>query len=196
MAWKLSDPEESVSFLLDSVSNTLNTESEREFVWKLRWTNCSTPANGTTSHDEHGLVEERDFAWRPSWTGRSIYFTTKRGGTQSNLTARSIGDKCDDDAQTLAFNVTKTLKAPGGSLEGKTCAVLVSPPPTPAPCKASVAPAAASSISSALTARQSTAATPVISCPAKSGGVAISEANSQLKWWAAGLVLLVGKSIV
>ena len=192
---KLPDTESSVSFLLDGIANTLNTESEWEFTWKLRWTNCSTPANGTTFHNEHGLVEEPDFAWRPYWTGKSIHFTTKKGGNQPNLTAISTGDKCDD-TQVLAFNVTKTLTAPEGYLEGRKCAVLESPAPTPAPCKVSVAPAAASSISSTLTARECTAATPAISCPAKKGGAAINEASSQLKWWAAGLVLLVGKSLI
>ncbi|KAJ6191329.1 exopolysaccharide inner membrane protein-like protein [Penicillium mononematosum] len=91
----------------------------------------------------------------------------------------------------LAFNVTKTLRAQAGYYEGKKCAVLESPAPTAAPCKVSIAPAAASSISSTLTAGQCIAPTPAISCPAKKGGAAINEVTSQLKWWAAG-VLPVG----
>lgn len=190
---KLSDTESPVSFLLDGIANDLNTENQWEFSWRLRWTNCSTPANGTTFHDEGGLVEESDFAWRPYQLGNSILFTTKSGGAQVNLTSLTSADKCDD-MQALAFNVTKTLKAPAGDLDGSKCAVLHTPTPTPAPCKASVAPSAASSISSTLTARECTAATPVISCPAKKGGAVTNEMNPHLRWWATGFVLLLANS--
>jgi hypothetical protein len=46
-------------------------------------------------------------------TGKSIHFTTKKGGNQPNITAISTGDKCDD-TQALAFNITETPKAPEG----------------------------------------------------------------------------------
>lgn len=46
---ELPDTNGSVSFLLDSIANTVNTENEWKFVWKLKWANCSLPANGTTS---------------------------------------------------------------------------------------------------------------------------------------------------
>ncbi|KAJ5519172.1 hypothetical protein N7453_001594 [Penicillium expansum] len=104
-----------VSFLQASIANTLNTENEWEFVWKMDWTNCSTPANGTTSDNERRLVEKPDVTLMNYWAGR--YY------------------------------------------EGEMCAVLQSPAPTAAPCKIIIAPAAASSISSTLTAGQCIAAT-------------------------------------
>ncbi|OQE15404.1 hypothetical protein PENFLA_c032G09750 [Penicillium flavigenum] len=183
-----------VSFLQASVANTLNTENEWEFVWKMDWTNCSTPANGTTSDVERGLAESPDVTLRNYWLGHSIRFTTKKGANQPNLTALTAGDKCSDTSA-LAFNVTKTLRAQADYYEGEKCAVLESPAPTATPCKVSIAPAAASSISSTLTAGQCIAFTPAISCPAKKGGAAINEVTSQLKWWAAG-VLLVGKFFI
>ncbi|KAJ6086670.1 hypothetical protein N7467_005584 [Penicillium canescens] len=183
-----------VSFLIDSIANTLNTENEWRFVWRLRWTNCSTPDNGTTSENGRGLVETDDFSWRPYEVAHSVLFTTKKGATQLNLTTLTADDKCDD-AQALAFHATKTLKAPPSNLWGEKCAVLKSPSPTPTPCKASIAPAAASSMSSSLTARYCMDPTPVISCPAKKGGASINEATSHLRWWFAG-VLLVGKLFV
>lgn len=183
-----------VSFLQASIANTLNTENEWEFVWKMDWTNCSTPANGTTSDNERRLVEKPDVTLMNYWAGRSIHFTTKKGANQPNFTALTTGDKCSDTSA-LAFNVTKTLRAQTGYYEGEMCAVLQSPAPTAAPCKIIIAPAAASSISSTLTAGQCIAATPAISCPARNGGAYIDEVTSQLKWWAAG-VLLVGKFLI
>ena len=187
---KLPDSDSPVSFLLDGIANDLNTENEWDFVWRLRWTNCSKPADGTTFDKELGFVEEPDFAWRAYSLGKSIKFTTKSGGARVNLTSLTTADKCDD-MQAFAFNVTETMKAPSGSLKGRKCAVLQTPTPAPFPCKASVAPSAASSISSTLTSRECTAPTPVISCPAKKGGAATNAMNSQMRWWAAGLALLL-----
>ncbi|KAJ5555342.1 hypothetical protein N7461_003812 [Penicillium sp. DV-2018c] len=184
-----------VSFLIDGIANTLNTENEWLFAWRLRWTNCSTADNGTTFEHRHGLVETGDFSWEPFEVAQSLYFTTKKGATQPNLTTLTAEDKCND-AQALAFHVTKTLKAPPSQLEGQQCAVLNTPLPTPVPCKASIAPAAASSISSSLTAGYCTYPTQaVISCPAEKGAASINEATYCLRWWFAG-VLLVGKLFV
>jgi hypothetical protein len=182
-----------VSFLQASIANTLNTENEWEFVWRMDWTNCSTPTN-TTSDDQRGLVEKPEVTVGDYWIGHSIRFTTEKGAKQPNLTALTTGDKCGDTSA-LAFNVTKTLRAQAGYYEGKKCAVLESPAPTTAPCKVSIAPAAASSISSTLTAGQCIAPTPAISCPAKNGGASVNKATSHLRWWVAG-VLLVGKLFV
>ncbi|CAG8207105.1 unnamed protein product [Penicillium salamii] len=182
-----------VSFIIDSIANTLNTENEWRFVWKLRWTNCSTPSNGTTSENGRGLVDTDDFSWRPYDVSHSVLFTTKKGADQLNLTTLST-DKCDD-TQAVAFHTTKTLKAPPSNLWGEKCAVLKSPSPTPAPCKASIAPTAASSISSSLTAKYCMDPTPVISCPAKKGGASINGVGSYLTGWVVG-VFLVGKLLI
>lgn len=112
-----------VSFLQASIANTLNTENDWEFVWKMDWTNCSTAANGTTSDDERGLVDKPDVTLRNYWVGHSIRFTTKKGANQPNLTALTAGDKCGDTSA-LAFNVTNTLRAQAGYYQGKKCAVL------------------------------------------------------------------------
>ncbi|CAG8263166.1 unnamed protein product [Penicillium salamii] len=181
-----------VSFIIDSIANTLNTENEWRFVWKLRWTNCSMPSNGTTSENGRGLVDTDEFSWRPYDVAHSVLFTTKKGANQLNLT--TLNDKCDN-TQATAFYTTKTLKAPPSNLWGEKCAVLKSPSPTPAPCKASIAPAAASSISSSLTARYCMDPTPVISCPAKKGGASINTVGSDFSWCLMG-ALLVGKLFI
>jgi hypothetical protein len=177
------DSTSSVAFLEASIANTLNTENDWEFVWKMDWTNCSTSANETTSDGEPKVNLNNP------WAGQSVRFTTKKGANQPNLTALTTDDKCGD-ASALAFNVTKTLEAQSGHYKGEKCAVLASPAPTPAPCKVSVAPAAASSISSTLTAAQCTAPTPGISCPPKKGAATVNNAVSQLTWWAAGMLLV------
>ncbi|CAI7660860.1 unnamed protein product [Penicillium pancosmium] len=168
----------SVAFLNARIANTLNTENDWEFVWKMDWTNCSTSANETTSDGEPKVNLNNP------WAGQSVRFTTKKGANQPNLTALTADDKCGD-ASALAFNVTKTLEPQSGYYEGQKCAVLASPAPTPAPCKVSVAPAAASSILSTLTAAQCAAFTPGISCPPKKGAATVNNAASQLIWWAA-----------
>lgn len=173
----------SVAFLAARISNTLNTENDWEFVWKMEWTNCSTSANETTSDGEPKVN------LNSPWAGQSVRFTTKKGASQPNLTALTADDKCGD-ASALAFNVTKTLEAQSGYYKGEECAVLASPAPTPAPCKVSVAPAAASSISSTLTAAQCDLSTPGISCPPKKGAATVKNAASQLTWWAAGMLFV------
>ncbi|KAJ5568843.1 hypothetical protein N7450_011329 [Penicillium hetheringtonii] len=42
----------SVQFLAARISNTLNTENNWGFAWKVNWTNCSTSANKTSSDSE------------------------------------------------------------------------------------------------------------------------------------------------
>ncbi|KAJ5522071.1 hypothetical protein N7527_006186 [Penicillium freii] len=182
-----------VSFIQSSIPTTLNTENEWEFVWQMDYTNCSTLANGTTSNDRRGLAEKPEINLNSPWASRSIRFTTKKGANQPNLTALTASDKCGDTSA-LAFNVTQSLRPQSGYYEEKECAVLESPA-SPTPCKVSISPAAASSMSSSLTARYCLDPTPIISCPAKNGGAAINDVSSRLKWWAAG-VLLVGKILV
>ncbi|KAJ5326694.1 uncharacterized protein N7506_009796 [Penicillium brevicompactum] len=150
-----------MAFLEASIANTLNAENDWEFVWKMDWTNCSTSSNETTSD----------------------------GASQPNLTALTADDRCGD-ASALAFNVSKTLEAQSGYYEGETCAMLASLTPMPTPCKVSVVPAAASSISSTLTAAQCAALTPGISCPPKKGTATVNNVASRLKWWAAGMLLV------
>jgi len=173
----------SVEFLAARISNTLNTENDWEFVWRMEWTNCSTSANETTSDGEPKVNLDK------GWDGQSVRFTTKKGATQPNLTALTADDKCGD-ASALAFNITKTLEAQSGYYNGEKCAVLASPAPTPAPCKASVAPAAASSISSTLTAAQCVLYTPGISCPPKKDAATVNNAASQLTLWTAGILIV------
>ncbi|KGO70455.1 hypothetical protein PITC_014650 [Penicillium italicum] len=182
-----------VLYLKGSIPSTLhpeslNTENEWEFVWGLEWTNCSTPANGATSDDkpEVNLNGPSD--------SHSIRFTTKKGAGQPNLTALTADDKCDD-ISAMAFNVTKTLIAQAGYLQGDKCAVLESPAPTPSPCKVSIVPSAASSIAASITAAQCKGIDPVVSCPAKHGGAAITDMASSLKWWTTG-VLIVGTLLI
>ncbi|KAJ5121106.1 uncharacterized protein N7515_009067 [Penicillium bovifimosum] len=175
-----------VSFLIDGIANTHNTENQWRFVWRLIWTNCSIPDNETTSELSLGLGDHV--------IAQSLLFTTKKGATPLNLTTLTADDKCND-AQALTFHATTTMPAPLTDARGETCAVLKSPSPTPTPCKASIAPAAASSISSSLTASYCQYPTPVISCPAKRNGAPINEATSHFRWWLAG-VLLVGKLFV
>ncbi|KAJ5415833.1 hypothetical protein N7465_004528 [Penicillium sp. CMV-2018d] len=182
-----------VSFIQSSIPTTLDTEDEWEFVWQMDYTNCSTLANGATSNDRRGLAEKPEVNLNSPWASRSIRFTTKKGANQPNLTALTAGDKCGDTSA-LAFNVTQSLRPQSGYYEEKECAVLESPA-SPTPCKVSISPAAASSMSSSLTARYCLDPTPIISCPAKNGGAAINDVSSRLKWWAAG-VLLVGKILV
>ncbi|KAJ5338503.1 hypothetical protein N7452_005231 [Penicillium brevicompactum] len=175
----------STAFLEASIANTLNTENDWEFVWKMDWTNCSTSSNETTSDGE----PKPKVNLNNPWAGQSVRFTTKKGASQPNLTALTADDKCGD-ASALAFNITQTLEAQSGYYEGEKCAVLASPAPTPAPCKVSVAPAAASSISSTLIAAQCAAPTPGISCPPKKGAATVNVVASRLKWWAAGMLLV------
>ncbi|OQD65332.1 hypothetical protein PENPOL_c006G06466 [Penicillium polonicum] len=183
-----------VSFIQSSIPTTLNTENEWEFVWQMDYTNCSTLANGTTSNDRRGLAEKPEINLNSPWASRSIRFTTKKGANQPNLTALTASDKCGDTSA-LAFNVTKSLRPQSGYYEEKKCAVLESPA-SPTPCKVSISPAAASSMSSSLTARYCLDPTPIISCPAKKGGAAINnDVSSRLKWWVAS-VLLVGNILV
>ena len=155
-----------IAFLEGSIANTLNTENDWEFVWRMDWTNCSTSANETTSDGEPKVNLNNP------WAGQSVRFSTKKGANQPNLTALTADDKCGD-ASALTFNVAKTLEAQSGYYKGEKCAVLASPAPTPTPCKVSVAPAAASSISSTLTAAQCAVPTPGISCPPKKGELLI-----------------------
>ncbi|KAJ6127685.1 hypothetical protein N7471_008902 [Penicillium samsonianum] len=182
-----------VSYLKGSIPSTLhpeslNTENEWEFVWGLEWTNCSTPANGTTSDGkpEVNLNGPSD--------SHSIRFTTKKGAGQPNLTALTADDKCDD-ISAMAFNVTKTLIAQSGDLQGDKCAVLETPAPTPSPCKVSIVPSVASSIAASITAAQCKGIDPIVSCPAKNGGAAITDIASSLKWWTAG-VLIMGSLLI
>ncbi|KAF4768149.1 hypothetical protein N7455_000174 [Penicillium solitum] len=185
---------DSVLYLKSSIPSTLhpeglNTENEWEFVWGLEWTNCSTSAHGTTS-DGKPKVNFNG----PS-DSHSIRFTTKKGAGQPNLTVLTADDKCDN-ISAMAFDVTKTLIAQSGYLQGDKCAVLETPAPTPSPCKVSIVPSAASSIAAAITAAQCDGIDPIVSCPAKNGGAAIIDvAASSLKWWTAG-VLIVGKLLI
>lgn len=174
---------DSMAFLEASIANTLNTENDWEFVWRMDWTNCSTSANETTSDGEPKVNLNNP------WAGQSVRFTTKKGASQPNLTALTAEEKCGD-ASALAFNITKTLEAQSGYYEGEKCAVLASPAPTPTPCKVSVAPVAASSISSTLIAAQCAAPTPDISCPPKKGAATANGVASRLKWWASGMLLV------
>ncbi|KAA8652653.1 uncharacterized protein ATNIH1004_001558 [Aspergillus tanneri] len=98
------------------------------------WTNCSTSENGT-DYDNNLTDEDEDGFHRQGYEPyRRVVFTTIKGSRQANLT---------------------TLTVPAvGSLSGDgvmKCALLTSPAPAPNPCKSSVAPEAASSISSSLT---------------------------------------------
>ncbi|KAJ5341348.1 hypothetical protein N7541_010472 [Penicillium brevicompactum] len=170
-----------MAFLEASIANALNAENDWEFVWKMDWTNCSTSSNETTSDGEPKVNLNN------TWTGQSVRFTTKKGASQLNLTALTADDECGD-ASALAFNVTKTLEAQSGYYEGEKCAVLASLTPMPTPCKVSVVPAAASSISSTLTEAQCAAPTSVISCPPKKGAAAANNVASRPKWWAAALL--------
>ncbi|KAK5791004.1 hypothetical protein VI817_006313 [Penicillium citrinum] len=173
----------SVQFLAAKISNTLNTENDWEFVWKVGWTNCSTSANKTTSDSELKVNLDKE------WDGQSVRFTTKKGATQPNLITLTADDKCSNTSA-LAFNVTKTLEAQSGYYKDKKCAVLASPAPTPAPCKANIAPAAASSISSTLTAAQCILFIPGISCLSKKNAATVNNAASQLILWTAGILIV------
>ncbi|KAJ5485820.1 hypothetical protein N7530_000120 [Penicillium desertorum] len=182
-----------VLYLKGSIPSTLhpeslNTENEWEFVWGLEWTNCSTPVNGTTSDDkpEVNLGGPSD--------AHSIRFTTKKGAGQPNLTALTADDKCDN-ISAITFNVTKTLIAQSGGLQGDKCAVLETPAPTPSPCKVSIVPSAASSITASITAAHCKGIDPIVSCPAKNGGAAIIDMASSLKWRTAG-VLIMGTLLI
>ncbi|KAJ5131497.1 uncharacterized protein N7515_007536 [Penicillium bovifimosum] len=177
-----------VLYLTSSIPSTLhpedlNTENEWEFVWGLEWTNCPTPAKGTTSGFDPmvNLYDQSD--------SHSIRFATKKGAGQPNLTALTADDKCDDISAT-AFNVTKILIAQSGSHQGDKCAELETPAPTPSPCKVSIAPSAASSIAAAITAAQCDGIDPVVSCPPKNGGAAVTDMASSLKWWTAGVLIM------
>ncbi|KAA8646333.1 hypothetical protein EYZ11_013272 [Aspergillus tanneri] len=185
--------ETTTTFLHDGLANRLNTENMWEFAWTMRWTNCSTSDNGTAFDDDHGLDDQDGFHRRTSSPYQSFIFTTAKGGRQPNLTAISIGDDCGR-TQALAFNVTQTLKVPTGPLRGdgvSSCALLASPAPTPRPCKVSVAPEAASSISSTLTHAECYAATPAVSCPPKSDGAAVHGPSAQVAWWTASSAWLI-----
>ncbi|CAI7670869.1 unnamed protein product [Penicillium crustosum] len=184
---------DSVLYLKSSIPSTLHpesldTENEWEFVWGLEWTNCSTAANGTTSNGKPKVNYNG-----PS-DSHSIRFTTKKGAGQPNLTALTADDKCDD-ISAMAFDVTKTLTAQSGYLQGDKCAVLETPAPTPSPCKVSIVPSAASSIAAAITAAKCNGIDPIVSCPAKNGGAAITDMASSLKWWTPG-VLIVGTLLI
>ncbi|KAJ5961873.1 hypothetical protein N7501_006814 [Penicillium viridicatum] len=178
---------ETVLYLKGSIPSPLhpeglNTENEWQFIWALEWTNCSTPANG----NDVNLNGPSD--------SYSVRFTTKKGAGQPDLTALTADDKCDD-MSAMAFNVTKTLIAQSGYFEGDKCAVLETPAPTPSPCKVSIVPSAASSIAAAITAAQCEGIDPIVSCPAKHNGAAITDMGSSLKWWTTG-VLIVGTLLI
>ena len=135
----------SVQFLAARISNTLNTENNWGFAWKVNWTNCSTSANKTSSDSELKINLGKE------WDGQSVRFTTKKGAIQPNLTILTADDKCSD-VSALVFNVTKTLETQSDYYKGEKCTVLASSASISAPCKTSVALAAVSSILSTLTA--------------------------------------------
>ncbi|KAJ5254295.1 hypothetical protein N7524_011475 [Penicillium chrysogenum] len=182
-----------VLYLKDSISSplhpeSLDTENEWEFVWGLDWTNCSTPANKTTSDNKPKVNLNNP------WGKHSVRFTTKKGAGEPNLTALTADDKCDD-ISAMAFNVTKTLIAQSGYYQGDKCAALETPVPTPSPCKVSIVPSAASSIAASITSAHCQGIDPIVSCPAKNGGAAITNMASSLKWWTAS-VLIVGTLLI
>ncbi|KAJ5686462.1 hypothetical protein N7455_011111 [Penicillium solitum] len=184
-----------VWYLKGSIPSTqhpesLNTENEWQFNWGIEYTNCSTSTNGTTSDDK----PEFNLSGPSQSQSHSIRFTTKKGAGQPNLTALTADDNCDD-ISAIVFNVKKTLIAQSGYLEGDKCAVLDTPAPTPSPCKVSIVPSAASSIAAAITSAKCRGIDPVVSCPAKHSGAAITDIASSLKWWTTS-VLIVGAFLI
>ncbi|KAJ5146362.1 uncharacterized protein N7515_000926 [Penicillium bovifimosum] len=165
---------DAVLYLTSSIPSTLHPEDlNTENEWEFGITSGDNPmVNLNGPSDAH-----------------SIRFTTKKGAGQPNLTALTADDKCDDISAT-AFNVTKILIAQSGYYQGDKCAVLETPAPTPSPCKVSIVPSAASSIAAAITAAQCEGIDPVVSCPPKNGGAAITDMASSLKWWAAGVLIM------
>lgn len=178
---------ESTVFLRHGFPNLVNTENTWKLQWKARWTNCSTSDDGTAFDDDHGIEDWHGFHTRTYEPYQNLIFTTREGGRQPNLTTLTTGDDCDK-TQAFTFNVTKTLRLPL-ALEGwgpSSCALLASPPPTPRPCKASVPPKAASSISSTLTHIECFASTPAVSCPTKTGGATVHGPGAKDACWTAG----------
>ncbi|KAF4772359.1 hypothetical protein HAV15_004795 [Penicillium sp. str.  len=184
---------QTTQFLYNGVANLVNIEDTWKFEWNLGWTNCSTSDNGTDYDNEHGSSDQNGFHRRGYEPHGSIIFTTSKEGRQPNLTTLTTGDDCGK-AQALAFNVTQTLKVPSWFQSGdylRSCALLASPAPTPRPCRASVVPEAASSISASLTRAECFAATPAVNCPAKTNGAATNSLGVQAAWWTTGLVWLL-----
>ncbi|KAJ6445148.1 Lysine--tRNA ligase [Purpureocillium lavendulum] len=164
---------ETTAFLYRGVPNLLDTEGMWEFSWELRWINCSTSDNGTDFDGDDTVEDLNGFHRRTYSPLQTVFFTTRQGGTQPNLTAISTGDTCDE-TQALGFNVRQYLQVPDAlSNDGVTsCALLASPAPTPRPCEATLGPDAASSISASITSRECVVATPAVSCPPKDDAAA------------------------
>jgi hypothetical protein len=164
----LVDNKTETQFMYFGIANQFNTENTWEFGWSMSWSNCSTSDNGTDYDNAHTRNDVDGFHERYYDVYQSIIFTTKKGGRQANLTTLTTDEDCGK-APAFAFDMIQTLTTPTGqSDEGAPkYALLTSPTPTPSPYKASVAPEAASSISSSLTSHKCTAATPTISCPPK-----------------------------
>lgn len=105
-------------------------------------------------------------------TSWSVLFTTKKSAHEVDLVAATNDNKtCPEDIG-VAINVTDTLKIPGSASAewdggGDRCAVVASSTPTPDPCRVKISSAAASSISSAATARVCDGRDPPVSCPSK-----------------------------
>ncbi|CAG8890308.1 unnamed protein product [Penicillium egyptiacum] len=173
-------PNETTQFLSEGIPNLLNTEGKWGFSWRLRSTNCSTSDDGTAYNDDHMTEDYDGFHRRTSWSYQYFRFTTAKGGRQPNLTAITTGEDCGK-TQGIAFDVKQNLEVPF-ALTGNgpsSCALLASPAPTPSPCRASVVPSIASSISARITQAECYAATPAVSCPPKKDGAAVNSPGIQ-----------------
>lgn len=171
----LVDNKTETQFVHFGIANQFNTENTWEFGWSMSWSNCSTSDNGTDYDNAHTRNDVDGFHERSYDVYQSIIFTTKKGGRQANLTTLTTDEDCGK-TPAFAFDVIQTLTIPTETFPGQSddgapkCALLASPAPIPSPCKASVAPEAASSISSSLISHECTAATPAVSCPPKTDG--------------------------
>ncbi|KAJ5852587.1 uncharacterized protein N7529_011972 [Penicillium soppii] len=190
----LVDNKTETQFVHFGIANQFNTENIWKFGPSMSWSNCSTSDNGADYDNVHTRNDVVGFHERYYDVYQSITFTTRQRGRQANLTTLTTDEGCGK-TPAFAFDVIQTLTIPteffpGQSDEGAPkCALLASPAPTPSPCKASVAPEAASSISSSLISHECTAATPAVSCPPKTDGAVRS--LGQAAWWTAAAAWLL-----
>ena len=144
-------------FVYHGFSN-FNTEGSWWLTWHLGRVSCKEDSLNSPYGDDRFVINN---------TGASILFTTKNSAQEVDLVAATNKDCAE--AIGFAVNVTNTLKVPGNVRwdGGEMCAVVESHTPIPNPCGAKIDSAAASSISSSLTASRCRGTNPPVSCPPK-----------------------------
>jgi hypothetical protein len=138
------------------------TSFSREGTWKLTWN------LGRDSCTEESLAQFIGNRIVSNNTGSGIIFTTKSSAQQVDLVAATVDKVCSED-EGVAINVTDTLKVPASVSwdGGEICAVVATTAPTADPCQVTIGSAAASSMSSSMTARACQFTDAPVSCPAE-----------------------------